>query len=238
MRGRRAQDGFTLVEVLLAAALLVVVLFAVLGTADMFGARTRANAELTAAQEDQREAIARVTRELRSASGGGEGAAILRGEPSDLVFLTDRAPEAPGAWRAVRYCWDGADLMRQVSAGAAAGLPATACPDATWGASEVVAADTAAAPFTVRAGSGSTAVTVSLEAGDAPALTSAVALRNRTFDPEAVTCEQTGDGTALLGLGVGVGGMLQIPLTIADLLGLKSLLFGWWPEPPSGWECP
>ncbi len=237
MRGRGGERGFTLVEVLLAAVLLVVVLFAVLGAADMFGSRTRANADLTAGQERSRQAVERITRELRNASGGDGPAALLRAAPADLVFATDMAPEGPGTWRAVRYCWDGDDLVRQASGGGSVTLPATACPDTGWGAAHVVAAGIATAPFTVQGAGDATAVTVSLGAGGTPALRSAVSLRNRSFDPSSVTCEQTGDGHALLGLGVGVGGMLAIPLTVADLLGLRALLFGAQP-PPSGWECP
>lgn len=236
MSARGGQDGLTLVEVLLAAALMIVVLMAVLGTADMFGARTRAGAELTADGERSRQAVERITRDLRSASAGGQAAALLRGGPSDLVLVTDAAAEAPGQWRGVRYCWDGADLVRQVSGAGAVTLPATGCPDAAWGTVERIVPATAGPPFTVT-GTDPVTVSVALGAGGSPPLRSAVALRNTTLDADAITCEQTGEGTALLGLGVGAAGLLSIPLTFADLLGLRALLFGAEP-PPERWECP
>lgn len=228
----------TLVEVLLAGSLMVVVLFAVLAVADGFGSRARANADFTAAQESARRAVDAATRELRSAGPGGGTTAVLRGDPADLVFVTDAAAEAAGELRAVRYCWDGSDLHRQLSGAGTITLPPSACPAAGWGTGGVLIAGVEGPPFAVTPGpSGTTSVTISVDPDASAPLQSAVTLRNRALGPDDVACTPTGTDTALLGLGVGVGQLVQIPLAFADLLGLKALLFGGAP-PPASWQCP
>lgn len=228
----------TLIEVLLAGALMVVVLFAVLGVADGFGGRVRANADLTAAQEAARQAVDAITRELRSAGSGGGAATVLRADPADLVFATDAAAGGGGQVRAVRYCWDGADLHRQMSDAGGITLPAAPCPAPGWGAGRVLVAGVEAPPFAVVPGtSGTTSVAITVDPDAAAPLQSAVTLRNRTLGPDDVRCTPTGGDTALLGLGVGVGQLVEIPLAFADLLGLKALLFGAAAPPPS-WQCP
>lgn len=237
-RGGAAERGMTLVEVLLAGALMVVVLFAVLGVADGFGSRARANADLTAAQESARQAVDAVTRELRSAGPGGGAPTVLRSDPADLVFVTDAATGAGGQVRAVRYCWDGAALHRQMSAAGAITMPAAACPAAGWGTGGVLMTGVEAPPFAVSpGGSGTTSVAITIDSDAAAPLQSAVTLRNRAVGPDDVQCTPTGGDTALLGLGVGVGQLVQIPVAFADLLGLRALLFGA-SAPPVSWQCP
>ena len=226
----------TLVEVLLAGGLMVVVLVAVLGVAESFGSRARDNSELTAAQEAARHAVNRITVELRSAGPGDDGTALLRAGPSDLVFASDNLPGAVGQWRAARYCWDGADLHRQVAASVQ--LPAAACPDPAWGAAERVAGDVDGPVFAYASAAGAPpTVAINLGSRHAGPLQSAVTLRNRALPSDAVACTTTAADTALLSLDLGVGQAVAIPLTLADLVGLRSLLFGTAPPPPS-WECP
>ncbi len=154
----------TLIEVLLAGALMVVVLFAVLGVADGFGGRARANADLTAAQEAARQAVDAITRELRSAGSGGGAATVLRADPADLVFATDAAAGGGGQVRA------GALLLgRRRPPPADVGCrrhhaARRPCPAPGWGAGRVLVAGVEAPPFAVVPGtSGTTSVAITVD---------------------------------------------------------------------------
>lgn len=227
----------TLIEVLLAGGLMVVILIAVLGTAEMFGSRARATGETAADQDAARTAMARITTELRGAGPNGTTGALLRGLPADVIFLNSGLQEAPGAWRALRYCWDaGGRVHRQVSA--TLGVSGTSCPDAAWGTDQVLIERITSPPFAVTTRArAQISVGITLDPVAAPPLQSAVALRNRALDPRSVTCTTTGSGTALLGVDLGVGEALAVPLAFADLVGLKALLFAG-QAPPATWGCP
>lgn len=233
---RRAQAGMTLVEVMLASALLVVVLIAVTGIAMSFDTRADEARDLVADHEAARQAVGRITLELRSAGPAASGAVLLRTAPSDLVFASDSLPEATGQWRAARYCHDGTDLVRQVGPGLAA--PASACPDPDWGTPEPVAPAASADPFGYSAAAGATpTVAITLASGAARPLESAVTVRNRALGADAVTCTTTSGEGAIVNVDVGVGDAVSIPVTLDDLVGLRAVLFGS-DAPPASWECP
>lgn len=235
-RRRGAQAGMTLVELLLAAGMLVVVLVGASSLALSFNDRAEGTGEIVAAQEAARGAMSGLTFELRSAGPDSQGVVLLRAAPSDLAFASDSLREARGQWRAARYCWDGTDVIRQVRTTLVA--PGTACPDASWGSARVVARDVAGPLFTYSQAVGATpSVTVTMATAGARPLQSAVTIRNRALGADAIACETTNADNALLTLTLGVGQTASVPVKIDDLLGLKTLLFGT-STPPASWECP
>jgi prepilin-type N-terminal cleavage/methylation domain-containing protein len=143
-RLRRAESGFTLVETLVALALLVVVSGAVLGTLTEFGTTTsRANAQ-NDAQQEARRALGLLAQELRNlASPTNElPLAVEQAGPQDLVFLAVGAERPEGSQNArntvrVRYCLDAATatVWRQeqtwTDAASPPVPPTTTCPAAT-----------------------------------------------------------------------------------------------------------
>lgn len=235
-RRRRGQRGMTLMELLLSGGMLLVVLVGVSGMALSFNDRAAGTNEVVAAQEDARAAIAGLTFELRSAGPTSDGIVLLRAGPSDLAFASDSLPEAPGQWRAARYCWDGGDVVRQVRTTLVA--PGASCPDTSWGSARVVASDVSGPLFAFSQAVGSTpTVTVTMARAGARPLQSAVTIRNRALGADAIACDQTNANNAILTLTLGVGQTAEIPVKISDLLGLKALLFGA-SAPPASWECP
>jgi type II secretory pathway component PulJ len=147
--GRRASAGFTLIEVVLTAAAMMISLLAGLSAFDAFGHSSSENTRLTAQQDAARTAIDRVVRDLRNAAPTSATAtAIQRNGAYDLVFLTDRPGygTASGSSRLVRYCVEATSaatgrLRVQVASAGQTALPATACPDAGWGTSGTIVED-------------------------------------------------------------------------------------------------
>ena len=152
----RREDGFTLMEVLVATALLVVVTGATLGTMTNFSTQTRANQLSNDAQETARVAIDQVTRELRNHGVGTPGApqGVRLVSSTDLVFQTVNSTMPGGSSNVrnikfVRYCLDAGTptnekLWRQdytwTAASAPASVPATSsCPSAAWNNTRAVA---------------------------------------------------------------------------------------------------
>lgn len=142
LTARRARErGFTFIEVVLTAGLMVMVLIAGLGAFDVFGRSTSENNRLTRAQELARNAIDQVVRDLRNAAPTSSTAtAVQRNGAYDLVFLSDRPGygTSPGTSRLVRYCVEatGATTGRlrvQIAPSAQTTLPSASCPDASWG---------------------------------------------------------------------------------------------------------
>ncbi|MEQ8834629.1 MAG: hypothetical protein RIB67_09325 [Miltoncostaeaceae bacterium] len=223
-------------ELLLSAGMLLVVLVGVSGLALSFNDRAAGTGEVVAAQEAARDAVSGLTFELRSAGPTSQGVVLLRAGPSDLAFASDSLREAPGQWRAARYCWDGQDVIRQVRTTLVA--PGASCPDSSWGSAHVVARDISGPLFTYSEAVGATpTVTVTMSAAGARPLQSAVTIRNRALGADAIACDQTNANNALLTLTLGVGQTAEIPVKIDDLVGLKALLFGA-STPPASWECP
>jgi hypothetical protein len=144
---RRAQAGLTLIEVLIASALLIVVVSATLTAFDVFGARVGESSIRVDAQDTVRTVSARVVRDLRAASVGGTAGPILRAGAGDVVFS---AADTGGGTRLARFCADAAGrrLWFQRAPLGGASLPAPACPDAGWGESSVLIEGLAgASPF-------------------------------------------------------------------------------------------
>jgi hypothetical protein len=147
VRRRRAQEGLTLIELLLTATLSLVVLFGALSGFEAFGRAHDRLDRQAASQEEARTALARIAREVRNVAGAGEQPTLVeRAGPADLV-VQSVDPVGPNAGanaenvRRVRYCLGapgpaGAVLWTQVQAWTTASPPAapsdTACPGAGW----------------------------------------------------------------------------------------------------------
>jgi type II secretory pathway pseudopilin PulG len=135
MSRERSEDGFTLIEVLAAAALFIVIMLPIMGALDGFVTRSAATDRQTDAQDQARTAVDRLARELRNLANPTnlDTHSIDRAAPADLVFKT-----ADPAKRRVRYCLgpvqDGAATLWQQNqifslAEADPGMPASAvCP--------------------------------------------------------------------------------------------------------------
>lgn len=163
-RRLRAEDGFTLVELLVAMTLSLIVLFAVLGAFDAFNGGVAANNRLTGAEDTARREVAAMVRLLRDAGApapvsGTQPTTVVQAGGNDLVFLSTSWPGESGvgatADHVERYCLDTAsrtlwfDGLRAGTAGSA--TPGSACPSQASGwTSRVVAGDvvnTAALPL-------------------------------------------------------------------------------------------
>jgi type II secretory pathway component PulJ len=143
------ERGMTLVELLVAASLMVVVLGAVLTTFDSFHMLTARTVDRNETQERARlgvDVLARDARNAVSATSVGTLAPIERAQPYDLVFQS--VGRTAGQRERVRYCLDDSDanngkLLRQVLTytGTPPALASTdtACPLAGWTTTQLVA---------------------------------------------------------------------------------------------------
>ncbi len=137
----RADDGFSLVELLIAASLMIVVLFATLGVMDAFVKVNANTTKLVESVDTARNAMGRLTRDLRDATAATTTAVpddnvITRAESHDLVmrrinpFGASSTGNVTGA-HTVRWCMhpnkDKDVLYRQVAAGVV--VPKNTCPD-------------------------------------------------------------------------------------------------------------
>ena len=149
-----SQRGTTLIEMLVATALSSVVLGGTLTALDVFQSNNRTDVLRNEAQDNARNSIDRLARDLRSVAAPKSEkelpGALEQAEPYSIVFQT--IDPAAGIPMRVRYCLDYSTvsnevLWRQVrkwgSGEATPALPAnTACPDATagdWGTSTKIA---------------------------------------------------------------------------------------------------
>lgn len=139
----RAQDGFSLIELLVSCGLMIIVLSATLGALDVFGSTTATNQKVSDAQDQARNTLDRMSWELRNATayqiGAGTGSAILRADPWDIIFKSVD-PSSPGSAnnpnsvQRIRYCLDstGDTLYREtqlLNTSPVPNMPATAdCP--------------------------------------------------------------------------------------------------------------
>jgi prepilin-type N-terminal cleavage/methylation domain-containing protein len=149
----RGEAGFTVPELLLAMAIMLVVAGATLATFESFTVTAKRNGDQNDSQEVARSTVTALSRQLRNLAGPTEGQpeAFDRVEPDDLVFKTiDPKGPASGDNRTnvqrVRYCLDGATPQRlwtQVQTWTSAVPPqapaGTACPDPAWGNQRVAA---------------------------------------------------------------------------------------------------
>ncbi|MEA2193255.1 MAG: hypothetical protein QOI73_3376 [Solirubrobacteraceae bacterium] len=115
---RRSEDGFTLVELLVAMTVSIAVLLGTLQSLDLFSSNAAQQTRVTDANDQVRATMDSTVRDLRGAS------AILKASASDLVYTV---PEASGT-RVVRLCVDTGELYgtSTVTTGTPA-VPAAAC---------------------------------------------------------------------------------------------------------------
>lgn len=152
------ESGFTLVEVLVGAVLMLGVSSAVLATFNEFEGTTRNNTLQNDSQQEARRSLGEVSRELRNlASPTNElPQAVEKATAHDVVFLSVGAERPNGSLnerntRRVRYCHDSAmrTLWRQeqtwTTATAPAAPPTTVCPTAAsegnWSTARAAAVD-------------------------------------------------------------------------------------------------
>jgi type II secretory pathway pseudopilin PulG len=150
----RNEDGFTLVELLVGAMLMIIVMFASLGVLDQvtrLSARTDQRVDL---QDRARQVTRTLARSLRNVAPSPEFPVVIgRAGAYDIVFRSvDRPPTGASAnarnLKRVRYCLDESNpdrarLLEQSqrwTTQTAPAMPAdTACPAASWGPSRLVA---------------------------------------------------------------------------------------------------
>ena len=105
VRRLRAEDGITLVEQMIVMVISLVVLFAVLQTADTFTSSSAANSRLTDAEDRMRAELGNIVSVLReappvnAAAAVGDITPIAVARTHDLIF---RDPETATGW--IRYC--------------------------------------------------------------------------------------------------------------------------------------
>jgi type II secretory pathway pseudopilin PulG len=153
MMGLRREDGFTLVELLVGAVLMIIVMTATLNVLDQVTRLGRDTDHRIEMQDQARQVSRELSRSLRNIAPSPEFPAVVeRAGPYDLVFRAVDDPRASGNntrnLKRVRYCLDANDpdrarLLEQTqrwTTTTAPALPAsTSCPGTTWGASRVVA---------------------------------------------------------------------------------------------------
>lgn len=157
IRRRLADDrGYTLVELLMAASVMIVVLSASLLTFELFLANQSAATARFDAQDRARTALDRLARDLRNVTGANAGSTeIDQAGAYDLIFRTTNPAGPPNGQNAtnlqrVRYCVDASNpasetLWYQVQTWSTA-TPSTftapsGCPDTNWSAIKIDYAD-------------------------------------------------------------------------------------------------
>jgi prepilin-type N-terminal cleavage/methylation domain-containing protein len=117
----REEDGFTLVEVLVAMVISTILLFATLQTLDTFTSTSARESRVTDANAQARLTMDHIVLDLRN------GAGVLRAGPNDLVYSVKQSTSVT---RYSRYCLDGSQRLRgeqsTTSADPGVGCPSTA----------------------------------------------------------------------------------------------------------------
>jgi type II secretory pathway component PulJ len=151
MRQLGSEDGFTLVEVLIAAVLMIVVLGATLTALTSFQKSTATNQRQNSGQDEARQTLDLLARDLRNlASPVNETPeAVDRNGAQDLIFQSEGRGAGSGSLNTrntqrVRFCLAGdGRLWRNVQTWTTATIPAapgaTECPGTGWTSSKVVA---------------------------------------------------------------------------------------------------
>jgi prepilin-type N-terminal cleavage/methylation domain-containing protein len=147
------QSGWTLIELMIGSAIMLVILGASLAAFDTFLTTNRRNSAQNDAQQFARASTTQLARQLRNLAGPTDGVpqGFDRLGAYDIAFLTVN-PTGPVSGenasnvQRVRYCLDGgtpARLWTQTQSWTSAtppGVPSTAsCPDGAWGNQKVVA---------------------------------------------------------------------------------------------------
>jgi hypothetical protein len=155
----REERGISLAEVLMASTLFIVVLGAALTPIELLGRVERSTANQNDSQDNARNAVAVMARNLRNTSGQNQ--LVNLASPYDLVIETiDHNPKPSGSTNArnlkrVRYCLDTGSssqvgltkgrLWEQSYTWTTASppnvLPSANCPDTGWGSSRRVVAN-------------------------------------------------------------------------------------------------
>lgn len=148
------QDGFTLVELLVGALLMIIVMSATLSVLDQFRVISSRTDERVDLQDSARQASRQLARSLRNVAASPELPGVVeRAGSYDLVFraVDSPRPDTGGNTRnlkRVRYCLDASDpdrarLLEQTQRWATTSAPAmpssTACPGSDWGAPRLIA---------------------------------------------------------------------------------------------------
>jgi type II secretory pathway pseudopilin PulG len=204
-----SEDGFTLVEVLIAAVLMIVVLGATLTALTSFERNTATNQRQNDGQEQARRTMDLVARDLRNLASPviERPEAIDRKEPQDLIVQSEGSGTGGGLnarnTMRVRFCL-GPDrkVYRSIQTWGAAAIPnapsTTDCPGTGWTSSTVVAENVVNGTrplFTYNAEGRqdvtevSTSLYVDVNPGKPPAeteLQSSVYLRNQNRKPTAL----------------------------------------------------
>jgi prepilin-type N-terminal cleavage/methylation domain-containing protein len=157
MRHGRGQEGFTLVELLIAMSLITVVVMATISAFVSFNRNERVNRLQNESQDEARLTVERLSSQLRNLASPTDNVpeSVEKATPYDLVFLTVDAVKPVGSANArnikrVRYCVgdvvDGkAPLIKQQQTWQVVNPPpsfsTTGCPNAGWGNSTEVAED-------------------------------------------------------------------------------------------------
>lgn len=150
------ESGMTLMEVMMTAALMVIVLGAAIAPFEVLQRTERQTVNQNESQDNARNAVAVITRNLRNTSGQNQ--LVNLASPYDLVIETvDQSAKPAGSQNArnlmrVRYCLDtstgGASLVRGriweqsykwTTATPPTTMPSASCPDSTWGSSRILA---------------------------------------------------------------------------------------------------
>jgi hypothetical protein len=145
----RQEGGVTLIEMLIAATLLVVVLTASVRPLNAYEHDASQNRAQNDAQANARVTLDRISRELRNIAGSTQF--VEKGGASDLVFQTVDPLTAPSGTNSmnverVRYCLNTSTqvLWRQTQTWTTATPPAvpttTSCPSSAW-ATQVISVD-------------------------------------------------------------------------------------------------
>ncbi len=152
----RGETGFSLAEVLIASALLLVVLGAAVAPFEVLNTSQRKTENQNDSQDNARNAVTQITRNLRNTSGQNQ--LVNRADPYDLVIETVDPTAKPGGSQnarnlmRVRYCLDtGSDqyaaltngriweqAYRWTTAVPPDSMPGASCPDTTWGTRRIV----------------------------------------------------------------------------------------------------
>ncbi|MGH2897542.1 MAG: PulJ/GspJ family protein, partial [Solirubrobacteraceae bacterium] len=231
--GLRREDGFTLVELLIAMSITLVLLFAALTSFDAFNTGAASTTRQTNAEDAARTTVNRIVGVLRNAGAptpvsGAQPATVITSQGNDLVFRTTAWPgesELDTGTHVGRMCLDTTthvlwfDGLRSGAAGPTS--PGSACPSAAAGwthqplATKIV--NTAAQPvfrygaatpvrsvgISLRTESGTVARTRPLALHSGGALRGALAPQVTPGDISNGGCES---GKALLTLNIGAGG--------------------------------
>ena len=151
----KREDGFTLVELLVASTIMIVVLSATLALFEHFSVDAQSNNAQNDAQDTARIAIDRMARSMRNhaAAAPDQFVGIDKVTDYDLVFQTVDKPKPAGSAnsrnvRRVRYCLDSSvssneriwEQSQTWTTAATPAVPSTAsCPDPAWATKTVIA---------------------------------------------------------------------------------------------------